>query len=93
MKYNIYTVTNTIIVEGFGMTIQQEAENLIHSLSDDNVRLMVSLMSQLTDLPSVSQKAKDTSMRFGAGKGIITDVPNFDDMDSEIEKLFTGATL
>ena len=52
------------------MTIQQEATNLIYSLPDENVKLMVDVMRKmLTPVieGTVKNKPLDTSKRIGLG--------------------------
>ena len=78
------------------MTIQQEATNLIYSLPDENVKLMVDVMRKmLTPVieGTVKNKPLDTSKRIGLGKGIINDPEDFDVWNTEISDLFEGTDI
>lgn len=78
------------------MTIQQEATNLIYSLPDENVKLIVDVMRKmLTPVieGTVMNKPLDTSKRIGLGKGIINDPKDFDMWDTEISDLFEGTYI
>ena len=69
------------------MTIQQEATNLIYSLPDENVKLIVDVMRKML-MPVINVTTKnqslDTAKRIGLGKGIIYDPENFDVWNTEI---------
>ncbi len=78
------------------MTIQQEATNLIYSLSDENVKLIVGVMRKmLTPVieGTIKNKSLDTSKRIGLGKGIINDPEDFDVWNTEISDLFEGTDI
>lgn len=69
------------------MTARQEAYQLISNLPDDTVTFLVELLKRMS--PS-SLKSPDpgTPVRFGLGKGIITDPADFDLWDAEIAAMF-----
>lgn len=78
------------------MTIQQEATNLIYSLPDENVKLIVDVMRKmLTPVieGTVKNKSLDTSKRIGLGKGIINDPVGFDMWNTEISDLFESTDI
>ena len=72
------------------MTVQQEAAKLINGLPDDSARAIIELIKTMMPAKTMAAPSEDTSRRFGAGKGIITDSPIFDELDAEIEEMFTG---
>ncbi len=78
------------------MTIQQEATNLIYSLPDENVKIIVDVMHKMLT-PAiegiVKNKSLDTSQRIGLGKGIINDPEDFDVWNTEISDLFEGTGI
>ncbi len=78
------------------MTIQQEATNLIYSLPDENVKLIVDVMRKML-MPVINVTTKnqslDTAKRIGLGKGIINDPEDFDVWNTEISELFEGADI
>ena len=73
------------------MNVQQEACNLISKMPDESVQFLIELINNMApafrtgsqEMPKV-----DVSQRIGAGKGIITDHPDFDKWDSEVSDLF-----
>lgn len=78
------------------MTIQQEATNLIYSLSDENVKLIVDVMRKMFTPViegTIKNKSLDTSKRIGLGKGIINDPEDFDVWNTEISDLFEGTDI
>lgn len=78
------------------MTIQQEATNLIYSLPDENVKLIVDVMRKmLTPVieGTIKNKSLDPSKRIGLGKDIINDPEDFDEWNTEISDLFEGTDI
>ena len=74
------------------MTARQEAYNLISILPDDSVKLLVELLKKM--LPASSMAAEpDAPVRFGLGKGILTDPADFDRWDAEIADVFEDSRL
>jgi hypothetical protein len=75
------------------MTVKQEATMILDTLPDDTVRIVLELLKQINPVMQIDIQKPDTSNRFGAGKGIITDSPIFEELDREIEGMFTGDSI
>ena len=76
------------------MTARQEAYQLINALPDDSVSLLVELLKKMLPAASSTAEAKEAepsaAVRFGLGKGILTDPSDFDRWDAEIADMFEG---
>ena len=73
------------------MTIQQEAQNLISTMSDESVMFLMEVIRHLSpEFTDNGVKKNNCGSRFGMGKGTITDPEDFDKWDKEIEALFYG---
>ena len=71
------------------MTARQEAYNLINKMPDDSVSVLVELLKRLLPVPAEASGAA-SPVRFGLGKGVITDPADFDCWDAEIAAMFEG---
>ncbi len=74
------------------MTARQEAYHLISKLPDDTVMYLVELLRRMPSSP-VKSSGSEVPVRFGLGKGIITDPADFDLWDEEITDLFEGDVI
>ena len=68
------------------MTIQQEATNIINSLPDDSVQLILEMMKKM--IQPVSLNNRPVNKRFGVAKGYLYECNNFDKHNDEIADLF-----
>ena len=76
------------------MTARQEAYDLIRILADDSVKLLVELLKKMLPVSSAAAKVESNApVRFGLGKGILTDPADFDRWDGEIAAMFEGDRL
>ena len=65
------------------MTARQEAYDLNGILPDDSVKLLVELLKRILPASSpASEGSAGSSVRFGLGKGILTDPTDFDRWDA-----------
>ena len=76
------------------MTARQEAYDLIRILPDDSVGPLVALLKKMLPASSTAIKVESNApVRFGLGKGILTDPTDFDRWDAEIAAMFEGDRL
>ena len=69
------------------MTIHQEAYQLISQMPDESVKHLVNLLKSMTETNVLKQTSEPYNItqapkRIGAGKGIISDSPDFDKWDA-----------
>ena len=76
------------------MTVQQQVADRIGNLSDEGAIFIEQVLNNMNPtffVSSVQENKKvDVSKRFGAGKGIITNVDEFKNDNEEIAKMFEG---
>ena len=77
-------------VEVNKMTVRQEAAMLLNKLPDDTIKVIIDLLKHMNPVIAAEVQQPDISMRFGMGKGIISDSAVFDELDGEIEAMFAG---
>ena len=73
------------------MTVQQQVAERVLKLSDEGAELVSQLLNSFNPILFVGGKSNhqvDVSRRFGAGKGIIRNVDEFDSFNGEIAELF-----
>ncbi len=72
------------------MTLQQEATNMINSMPDDTVQLIIEMMKKMSS-PVTLNNYSNKNNRFGAGIGVLNDPAGFDDMNKDVLDYFEEA--
>ena len=74
------------------MTLQQEAYRLICALPDESVRDLVKQLRSISPSPLHTAET-GSAVRFGLGKGVITDPAEFDRWDGELAAMFEESPI